>query len=378
MEFKQVYELVNLATSEALGRENVVQENLQNIVDIGDELFNANAVDNYVNALVNHIGRVIFVNRPYSARVPSVLMNDWEFGSVLEKVTAQLPQASENESWQLEDGTSYDENIFYAPKVSVKFFNKAVTFEVPISITEMQVKESFSNAQQLNGFVSMIYTAVNNSLTMKVDSLVMRTINNFIGATISDGAETRDVKLLTLYNATLPSGTTPLTKEKALTDLAFLKFASLTIKDYVERMSVMSSLFNIGGQERHTPRDLMHIVMLSQFANATDVYLQSDTYHNELTKLPNYERVPYWQGTGKSYAFADTSKINIITSEGDNVEEDGIIGVIFDRDALGVNQYRRRVTSKYNSKAEFWNMWYKTDARYFNDHNENFVVFRIA
>lgn len=378
MQVKQVYDLVNQATREVLGEDVILQENLENVIDVGDAIFNANAVDNYVKALVNHIGKVVFVNRPYTGRVPSVLMNDWEFGSVLEKVTTRLPDASENESWELEDGTSYDENIFYAPKVEVKFFNKKVTFEVPISITEMQVKESFSNAVQLDGFVSMIYTAVDNSLTLKVDSLIMRTINNFIGETINDGNDVRDVKLLTLYNAKLPSGATKLTLDTALQDLEFLKFASYTIKNYVDRLTNMSTLFNIGGQPRHTPRDLMHIVMLSEFANASDVYLQSDTYHNELTKLPNYERVTHWQGTGTSYALDDISKINVVTSEGNSVEQTGIIGVIFDRDALGVNQFNKRVRSKYNNKAEFWNLWHKCDARYFNDFNENFVVFRLA
>lgn len=375
MQVKQVYNLVNQATREVLGQEVVLQENLENVIDVGDAIFNANAVDNYVKALVNHIGRVVFVNRPYTGRVPSVLMSDWEFGSVLEKVTTRLPEASENESWELEDGTSYDENIFYAPKVEVKFFNKKTTFEVPISITEMQVKESFSNATQLDGFVSMIYTAVDNSLTLKVDSLIMRTINNFIGETIADGNAVRDVKLLTMFNEIHGGG---LTLDGALQDLDFLKFASYTIKEYVDRMTNMSTLFNIGGQPRHTPRELMHIVMLSQFANASDVYLQSDTYHNELTKLPNYERVTHWQGTGTSYKLEDTSRINVVTSEGNNIEQNGIIGVIFDRDALGVNQFNKRVRSKYNNKAEFWNMWHKVDARYFNDFNENFVVFRIA
>lgn len=378
MQVKQVYELVNQATREVLGEDVVLQENLQNIVDVGDAIFNANAVDNYVQSLVNHIGRVVFVNRPYTGRVPSVLMSDWEFGSVLEKVNTKLPEASENESWELEDGTSYDENIFYAPKVEVKFYNKKSTFEVPISITEMQVKESFSNEVQLNGFVSMIYTAIDNSLTLKVDALVMRTINNFIGATYDDGNDVRDVKLLTMYNATLPQGTTPLTADKALTDLGFLKYASYMIKEYTDRMSTMSALFNLGGQPRHTPKDLMHIVLLSAFANASDVFLQSDTFHNELTKLPNYERVTHWQGTGTDYSFDSISSINIITSEGTSVEVDGVIGVIFDRDALGVNQFNKRVRSKYNNKAEFWNMWHKVDARYFNDFNENFVVFRIA
>lgn len=374
MEVKQIYELVNLATSEVLGQTNVLNEDLSNVVDLGEEIFNANKVDNYVKSLVNHIGKVVFVNRPYASRVPSVLMDAWEFGSVLEKVQMDLPLATENETWELEDGVVYEQDQFYKPKVSVKFFNNKVTFEVPISITELQVKESFSNATQLNAFVSMIYSRVEDTLTLKVDALIMRTINNFIGETLDDGDNVRCVHLLTQYNE---ENETDLTTEKALKDLEFLQFASYQIKLYASRMSKMSSLFNIGAKARHTPRDLMHIVLLDAFSSASDIYLQSSTFHNELVSLPKYEEVPYWQGSGRGYEFEETSKIDIKTASGSNVTQSGIIGVIFDRDALGVCNYDARVTSHYNAKAEFWNMYHKRDAHYFNDLNENFVVFIV-
>ena len=113
MEVKQIHELVNGATKEVLGEEAVVNEDLSNIVDIGTQIADSHNIDNYVRSLVNHIGKVIFVNRPYSGNVPSVLMDGWEYGSILEKITVDnLPEATENESWELQDGTSYDPNIF--------------------------------------------------------------------------------------------------------------------------------------------------------------------------------------------------------------------------------------------------------------------------
>ena len=253
MEVKQIYEIMNVVTSEVLGTETVVNEDLSNIVDIGTEIFNASAVDNYVKSLVNHIGKVIFVNRPYSGSVPSVLMDGWEYGSVLEKITAELPDATENESWELTNGESYDPNVFYKPTVSAKFFNKRVTFEIPMSFTERQVKESFSNAEQLNGFLSMLYNAIDKSMTVKVDALVMRTINNMIGETIvddygeTDPAETSGVKavnLLYLYNDKF---NTELTADDALTSPEFIRFASYEMGVYMSRLSKISTLFNIGG-----------------------------------------------------------------------------------------------------------------------------------
>ena len=383
MEVKQIYELMNTVTNEVLGKEALVSEDLSNIVDVGTEIFNASAVDSYVKSLVNHIGKVIFVNRPYSGTMPSVLMDSWEFGSVLEKITAELPTASENESWELENGTSYDPNIFYKPEVSAKFFNKKVTFEIQMSFTELQVKQSFSSVGQLNGFLSMLYNAIDKSMTVKVDSLVMRTVNNMIGETMHasfpagdyTGTSVKAVNLLKLYN---DATGTALTADKALTTPDFIRFASYEMGVYQNRMSKISTLFNIGGKDRFTPADLLHVVMLADFARSADAYLQSDTYHDEFTKLPKADIVPYWQGSGTDYAFSSISTINVNTASGNAVNASGILAIMFDRDALGVTNLDRRVTTSYNPKAEFFNNWYKFDAGYFNDTNENFVVFYVA
>lgn len=383
MTVAQIYDIINPITKEILGETAVVNEDLSNIVDIGKEIFDTTEVDNYVKSLVNHIGRVIFVNRPYSGGAPSVLMDGWEYGSVLEKISAELPEATENESWELTDGASYDPNIFYKPKVSAKFFNKRVTFEIPMSFTERQVKESFSNASQLNGFLSMLYNAVDKSMTIKIDSLVMRTINNMIAETLHDfnnggdytGTGIRAVNLLKLYN---DDKGTALTAEKSIKDPDFIRFASYIMGLYMERLSKISSLFNIGGKDRFTPRDLLHVILLSDFAKASDSFSMSSTFHNEFVALPKGEIVPYWQGSGVDYSFNSVSSINVKTASGDTVNASGIIGVMFDRDALGVTNLDRRVTTNYNPKAEFFSNWYKFDAGYFNDMNENFVLFYVA
>ena len=384
MKVEQIYQIINSITNEVVGDSAVVNEDLSNIVDIGTAIFDATSVDNYVKTLVNHIGRVIFVNRPYSGSVPSVLMDSWEFGSVLEKIQADIPEAQENESWELTDGTSYDPNIFYKPSVSAKFFNDRVTFEIDLSFTEKQVKESFSNAAQLNGFISMLYNAVDKSMTVKIDSLVMRTINNMIAETLYDeypsaaysaSSGVKAVNLLKLYNDKF---TATLTAAEAITNAEFIRFASYTMGVYVDRLRRMSTLFNIGGKNRFTATEMLHVVLLADFAKAADAYLMSEAYHNEYTKLPNAEMVPYWQGSGTDYAFESISKIDVKNASGNTVEASGILGIMFDRDALGVSNLDRRVKTNYNPKAEFFNNFYKFDAGYFNDTDENFVVFFVA
>lgn len=396
MEVKQIYTLINSVSGEVLGRTDIVTENLTGIVDLGTEVFNQNAVDNYVKSLVNHIGKVIFVNRPYAGKVPSVLMDAWEFGSVLEKISADVPEAEENDTWNLTDGQSYDQDVFHKPTVTAKFFNSKVTFEVPVSITERQVKESFSNAAQLNGFISMIYAAVEKSMTIKADALIMRTINNMIAETVladarafgatkagdmagidlSTASTARCVNLLKLYNDKT-GASTKLTAAKAITDPDFIRFASYVMGTYADRLQSISTVFNVGGKERFTPKDMLHVVLLSDFAKAAQTYLYSDTFNRGDVLLPQAETVPFWQGSGKNYEFASTGNINIKESGGKAVEISGVLGVMFDRDALGVCHLDRRVTTNYNAKAEFFNNYYKFDAGYFNDTNENFVVFFI-
>lgn len=388
MKITQIHELMNITVQEVLGTEAVVNEDLSNIVDIGNEIISTENVDNYVKKLVNHIGKVVFSDRVYSGSAPNVLMDSWEFGSILEKVTAEIPEATENDSWNLVDGQEYSPDIFYQPKVSAKFYNSKVTFEIPLSFTELQVKESFSNQNQLNGFLSMLYNSVDKAMTVKLDSLIMKTINNMIAETLEtdlydktdkalklDTGSIKAVNLLANYNKA--TGQT-LTKEKALTDSDFIRYASFTLNIYKDRLTKLSTLFNIGGKERFTTGEYLHVILLSNFASATDIYLNSDVAHNELVKLPNYDTVPYWQGSGKEYSFDDISSINVKTNSGKTITANGILGIMFDRESLGVANLDRRVTTNYNPKAEFYTNFYKLDAGFYNDLNENFVVFYIA
>lgn len=387
MKVEQIYQLMNTVTQELLGDSIVVAEDLSNVVDLGKAFEDSVGLDNYVRSLVDHVGRMVFVDRIYGGRAPSVLVDGWEYGSILEKISVALPEAQENEVWNLRDGQSYDPNIFVKPDVTAKFFNDRITFDIQLSITTKQVKSAFDNVTQLNSFVSMLYTSVINSATIKTDALVMRAINNMIGETLysefpsgqySGVTGVRAVNLLQLYNEQLPSGSTALTADEFMHSPDAIRYSILIFKNYIDRIKVMSTLFNMGSQERFTPSDRLHIVMLSEFANAADVFLQSDTFNEQYTALPSAERTVYWQGSGIDYGFDSTSAIKIQTSAGHTINASGILAVMFDRDALGVANIDRYVTSQYNAKGDFTNNFYHYTQGLWNDGNENFIVFYVA
>ena len=386
MEVKQIATIVNNATKQFDGAVALLSEDLSNVVEVGQSLENAGGLDNYVRTLPDMVGRMVFVDRKYRGGAPDILVDGWEYGSIMGKYRSRMPEATENESWELEDGASYDMTIFTKPYASAKFFNKRVTFEIPLSITEKQVKESFLSAAQLNSFISMIYNEVDKSMTVKLDSLIMRTLNNFAAETIYNGVSgtlgntsVRAVNLLKLYNDTF-SVSPALTAAKAIFDKDFIRFAVYTMAKYRDYMSRISTVFNMGGTEKFTPAEYLKTVLLADFAKAAGVYLYdaNGQFRVENIGLGTFETVPFWQGSGTSFAFSDLSTIKVTTTEGHSVDCSGVVGMMFDKDAAVVcNKDRRVTTAPYNGKAEFWNQWHKWDCQYLNDFDENFVVFFI-
>lgn len=392
MEVSQIYDIVNGMSQELLGSEAVVNEDLSNVVDMGHAIFDNTSYDKFVKSLVDHIGRVMFVNRSYEGSTLALKRDSWEYGAVMEKITeTELPEAVENETWELTDGASYDPNVFKKPKVAAKFYNKRTTFEVDRSIADIQARSAFDSATQLNAFMSMLFNGIDKSINLKLEALSERVINNMIARTFAAEfpnvnnnnyagmSGVKAVNLLYVYNQTFSKS---LTAATCLYDMDFLKFAAMTIKRYTVRMRKMSTLFNIGGLPRFTPTDLQHVILHGDFSTAAEMYLQSDTFHDELVTMPKFIEVPFWQGSGAGYGFDSTSKIAAtIDLENGNTKTlttTGILGVVFDHEACGICCDERKVDTNYNPKANFTNYFYKQFANYYGDSNENFVVFYVA
>ncbi|MBQ7797734.1 MAG: hypothetical protein IJ371_01270 [Clostridia bacterium] len=382
MEIKQIAKMLNDIYGEVTGETGQLLEDLTGVGTEGVTLQNfgetilTNGVDNYVKSLINKIGRIVNWDREYKSTAPKILKDSFEFGSILEKVRVEVDDFVENDSWKLVKGQSYDPFIFNPPSAQVKIFNGKSTYELDISITEMQVKESFRNATELNRFIAMIENRVKTKLTLANDFLAQRTINNLIGEKIH--ANKNVVNILSMYNAQNPSE--QLTATNALSNPNFIRYAILIIAQYSDLLKEISVIYNNDGYATFTPKEKQHFILLSLFDNMVKIYLQSDTYHKELVELNGYDTVPYWQAVDKSEptSFDKLSTINIKTWNGNEVNKSGIIGVIFDENACAIANENYRVTSQWVAKGEFWNYFYKFDAMYLNDLAENCVVFVVA
>ena len=392
MKVNHIYSLVNEGVATAIGQTDLLKEDLTNLIEVGQAIDNAKSYDKFTGTLVDRIGKVIIKDRMYKGQMISVLHDATEYGSITELIEqTKGPEVTESECWELEDGASYDTNVFVKPKnILVLFRNNKTTFTIRLSVAKKQVKSAFTSANEMDRFLNLLFVKVNNKMRIALENLIHRTINNFIGVTIHEEYSAgndyatksgiRAVNLLKLYNDT--KGTSEkLTKDKCLYSLDFLKFASFTMSNYIDFLKVENVQFNIGGTEKFTDEENLHFIALGMFARASDSYLESDTYHNELVKLPKYEKTTYWQTT-KGLTFDKLSAINVKAKKDDttsfDVSLDGILAVMFDDRALGVSNEEMDVEAHYVEGARFTNYWYTKDAQYFNDFNENFVVFFVA
>ncbi len=393
MVVKQIADFTNEIVKEVLGEENLVQENLEGIVDVGNSILSSvDNKENWLKSLTDRIARFEISNRLFNVEFPSLFRENYEWGSAREVVDIDLMSASETQTWNLIDGQEYPDNIFYGATADVKFFNSKTTFTIAISRTDEQIKSAFLNEDEYISFVNGLEIAVRNSITIRKNALSRRVINSLIGDTIYDDYGSGDmsassgqkaINVLYLYNQTVDSADA-LTVDNCFTSREFLKFLAKTIADTSSYMKAPSTAFNVNGRVKNTPEDYMHTILLQSVKSSLEYYLDSETFHDEYITLKNLgtvETTPYWQGMGTgsdTYSFDEISGINIITASGNTVNASGIVGVIYDHYACGITQENPRTTAHYVSSAEFTNEWYKEDASYFENLNEQCVVFFVA
>lgn len=384
-----------------LGGSTIATEDLSNIVDIGIEIGNSGAYDKYVKKCVNHIGKVKVMDRVISGNAPKIYKEAWKYGSIMELLSFELPDAIANDQQQLTNGNTYNQDVFYQPDVDVKFYNDKVSWTIPMSFlangsSDDRIAQSFSSAQQCVNFWSGIELAIENALTLQIDSLIMRTLNYYIakqmyediiadataGTGFNDYSTVRCVNLLKDYNSRFSKN---LTAADCMTDTDFLKYASYIMALTMDRMTKASTIFNMEGKTRQTPKNSMHFVTLSEFERSSEMYLQADTFHDELVKLPGHETVPAWQTPGQTYAFEDTSavkcKVKAVVSDVETsvtVDINGIIAIMFDDYAASVTNFSQNTTSHYNAKGDFINTFYNVVSGYNNMYDQNFVIFFVA
>lgn len=368
-----------------------VAEDLANIVDVGRSITaftgaSSDNFDSFIGKLIDQVGKMIFVDRVYTSQAPDILVDSWEYGSVMMKVRCELQDARDNATWDLKNypvvgGAAYPDPFELSPPdVSAKFYNTKTTYEVPITLAQYQLEEAVRSAGDMQRLFSMIENRIQVKRTLCNDGLVEETIANLIAGKIVYGSD-NVVDLLSLYNTMFSQS---LDAPTAMKTADFLRFATSTMTKYKKYLAKASTRYNVGTYVTFTPADRLKFVTIADFAKDVEAYLYSGTYHEEFVKMDGYQEIASWQSTGSDadrfriYRYLGQAADGTPLGTPQLVDHPYVIAVMFDEWAALCANMNDRVTSIYNPRGEYTNFFYKWDAAYLNDWYENCVVFVLG
>lgn len=384
MKVNQVFEFINDVIAQTTGLNNVSVVDAKGLVALGNEVLSSDTnVENFMGVMYDKTARMIVNNRAYEGRGKSLMMDAFVFGAILQKIYVDPMEAKESPQWSVEDNTEYSPIYVVKPVVKQKIFSGITTWEFDTAIPDVQIRSAFTDAEQMAVFIDAIYVSLANSMNMALEGMantVYSTMiaNRLIEKKVKNNTANVVVDLLAEYKAY--TGDDAMTAEQANTSPEFYKFAGMIMKQTIMRMRQMGVTFNTEKYYRHTPTDMLRVSMVSDFVAGFDTYLQADTFHNEVTALPNYDEVPFWQGSGQ--AWNETRKVAIDIKHTDDVnyrvQQDGVVAIFADIEAMGMTINNQRQKSVYDPRHEVTAVYNKADKGYFCDPSENAVVFVLA
>lgn len=384
----QIPSIVNDAVADALGKNATLSDlDSTDIVSMGKAIAQFDAYEGFFKSLTNRIVRTVYFVRTYEGSDRKILRDEHEYGAFVQKVYYSGVEASDNPTYDYSgtDGAFVQQSPYGVEQVvtvETLIYGGKGTWTLEIVRPIPQIATAFTSEAAMLAFIDGMYMYVDNQFKLEEERLVALAANTSMANCIVNG---KARNLLAEYN-TAHAGNT-LTVAQALESADFLKYASKEISRTIDNMGKMSTVFNVDGYETFTSKDNMVIEMNTEFAKATDMYLQADTFHNELTRLPGYTSIPFWQGSGSAFEFDDTSAIDIIhddfiqdaTDESDigEVKQGGIICFLHDIENVAAYFGRRRTWEMYNPRSEVINHGEKAEKGYAVDSHANAMVFYI-
>lgn len=379
MTVNQIYSLLNSISAQTFGNSAPTATDLTGLISMGETLSSSTDKDKFFNALVDRIGRTILRTLDLSVKFPKIMYDSFEFGAVLQKITVEPMNAVASEPWKVGVDNPYTPNQFAITKATIRqsLFSGINVWSVKTTIPDSILKTAFTSETEMASLINGIIDSMEKSMIVQISEMNRMAVNNFIAKKYSEsGADV--VHLITDFNNDYSE---TLTRANAVFNKDFQRYTAYKMGAYLRYLSNPSTLFNLDSVVRETQRDNMHVFILGEFASGSDVFLQSDVYHNILTQLPLYEEVDFWQsmtnGTTPNLDSSSTITVKLADAAAgdDPVTINGVIGAFIDRNAIGTTAYNVRTTTDRNNDGEYTNYSHKCDIGYFNDMSENGVIF---
>lgn len=388
---EQCYSLLTAVHDQATGAAAITPTDLSTFITVANATLAA-GFDNVLGAITQVVQRTIIAVRPYEEKFSGLQMSADTWGGIIRKISFadRAPDALE-ESYGLTDGLSVDHYVVKKPNVLETRYIGSDVYQAHYTITREQLKSAFANPDEFGSFMSGLLQHFANERTQWLEDLKRGILCNAIAAKEANNIDV--IPLLTNYNTA--TGITPaLTNQTVLQPANFKPFMEWCYKEVAKvsrLMTARSDKFQLAitGKPiyRHTPYRDQRVYFLADFLEAMDAQVLADTYHENFLRYADVEGVDFWQAIDNpdeiqvtpAYIDASGAVVDSTTTPASAAQTmTNVIGVIFDRDAMGYNIFNDTLeTTPYNAAGQYYNIYAHMDVQLQNDLTEKIVVFTL-
>lgn len=385
----QVATVLNTAIAMSTGSADVGTLDLRGIIDNGNDASVIGSVEQFTKSLINVLIKNWFTDSSYRSQYSDPFFEDTEkYGAIIQAISIEVPEVKESSAWQnFGSGqgqvNKVGEYTIYLPIVHTQYYGKTVSWELPICVTGEQWDTAFKSEDEIKSFIAYILMCVDNALTEHIENMDNMNRNNFIAEKIAY-ASSQDAKGLHIFDFVenyvkeMGDPTQAMTVEQFLADKKGLLYASEKIRTFKQYFKRMSTSFNTAQYKRFTPEERMVLQILTAFEERLNTVALSDTYHDDIVSMPNYQSIAYWQGEGSdegAFTFDELSKIDVQIDGNTTITQSGIVGFLCDKWAILHTIKSRRVAAKVFEPEDLTQYYYQFNDMYMNNLTMNALVF---
>ena len=386
MSFEQSAAFLTALYEEATGQEPTLQiANTADFTSVGTTLLQG-GLDPIVGALCQILDRTVWAMRTYDKKFDDLNIDEIRWGSVTRKVSfIDNDLDSADDRLTLTDGASVDPYVVKKPKmISFQFYGNT-QYQDSITIFRDQLDSALRDAAEFGRFLSSLMTNISNKHKQIEEAEARGMLINFITAKATADTANYINVLQEYYNETGVT-LTPSDMFDIGNYTDFTKWLAGFMTTLTDKMSERTTKYhmNVTGSEvmRFTDGDNLRKYISANVANNLEAGVSSGLYNPDrlapITK--NMRKMTFWQNIDNPYSVQATpaylnTTTGAIDTAGASVQVDNIIGVLFDRDALGM--IRRSTWSgatPFNPRGGYYNIFWHWTQQTYNDFTENFIV----
>lgn len=368
MDVNQIYSLVNSVCAQAYGENKISVTDGGSLVSLGNRVFASNADSElFLRTMTWVIGKTIYAYRGYRNKLSDMVLDDFQYGAIMQKVSVQLADAQSDPAYKLENGKSVDQWVVNKPAAVQKLFASVTPYMFSVSISKKLLKGAFHDAAGMARLISTIMGQMRNSIELSLENLGRATMGNFMAEMVGTP---RVIDVLTEYNTA--SGKA-LTAADAFQNDEFLRYTLGRIQNVSKSFTDMSQRWNDGSITRHTPIEMQRLRIYAPLETAIEKTVQYRAYYKDLVDLGVYKELNFWQSNNAGEELDVSVKR---ASDGATVNLKNVIALLHDRDAMGIYKKEEEVeVTPLNAFGLYYNTAWHEEQLWFNDLSEQGVLF---